>query len=141
MTALWRLAVRDEFSAAHALRGYGGKCERLHGHNFSVELTVEGGSLSGDTALLLDFNILKSLLKEVLTGLDHRVLNETPPFDALNPSSENLARHIWRAVAERLAAHPDPRAAAVRLYGVTVSEKGAQSATYMELPEGVAPRP
>jgi 6-pyruvoyltetrahydropterin/6-carboxytetrahydropterin synthase len=140
VTALWRLAVRDEFSAAHALRGYEGKCERLHGHNFAVELTVEGDALAAGTALLLDFNVLKSLLKEVLTGLDHCVLNETPPFDALNPSSENLARHIWRAAAERLANHPDPRAAAVRLRSVTVSEKGAQSATYTELPETEKPR-
>jgi 6-pyruvoyltetrahydropterin/6-carboxytetrahydropterin synthase len=141
MTDLWRLAVRDEFSAAHALRGYGGRCEGLHGHNFAVELTVEGRTLAADTALLLDFCVLKSLLKDILTGLDHRVLNETPPFDALNPSSENLARHIWRAAADRLAAHPDPRAAAVRLHSVTVSEKDAQSATYMELPEPAKPRP
>ena len=122
MTDFWRLAVRDEFSAAHALRGYKGKCERLHGHNFAV-----------DTALLLDFSVLKRLLKEILGEIDHSVLNETPPFDALNPSSENLARHIWRAAAARLEIHPDPRAAAVRLHSVTVSEKDAQSATYMEL--------
>jgi 6-pyruvoyltetrahydropterin/6-carboxytetrahydropterin synthase len=141
MTALWRLTVRDEFSAAHALRAYEGKCERLHGHNFAVELTVEGRTLTADTALLLDFSVLKSLLKEILAELDHSVLNETPPFHALNPSSENLARHIWQAVAGRLAAHPDPRAAAVRLHSVTVSEKRAQSATYMEPRETAEPRP
>jgi 6-pyruvoyltetrahydropterin/6-carboxytetrahydropterin synthase len=141
VTALWRLAVRDEFSAAHALRGYGGRCERLHGHNFAVELTVEGEALAADTALLLDFTVLKSLLKEILAELDHRVLNATPPFDALNPSSENLARHIWQAAAERLAAHPDPRTAAVRLRSVSVSEKGAQSAIYMELPGTAGSRP
>ncbi|MDR3358403.1 MAG: 6-carboxytetrahydropterin synthase QueD [Desulfovibrio sp.] len=141
MTAFWRLAVRDEFSAAHALRGYGGKCEGLHGHNFAVELTVEGSGLAADTGMLLDFSILKSLLKEILAGLDHRVLNETPPFDALNPSSENLARHVWRAAAERLATHPGSRAGAVRLHSVSVAEKGAQNATYMEMPETAEPRP
>ncbi|MDR3319415.1 MAG: 6-carboxytetrahydropterin synthase QueD [Desulfovibrio sp.] len=132
MTSLWRLAVRDDFSAAHALRGYEGKCERLHGHNFAVEMTVEGQKLTDDTALLLDFSILKTILKDILAGLDHGVLNETPPFDAINPSSENLARHIWQAAATRLKSHPDSRAADVRLASVTVSEKSAQSATYME---------
>jgi 6-pyruvoyltetrahydropterin/6-carboxytetrahydropterin synthase len=132
MTDFWRLSVRDEFSAAHALRGYKGKCERLHGHNFAVELVVEGNSLSVDAALLLDFGLLKRLLKEILGEIDHSVLNETPPFDVLNPSSENLARHIWRTAAARLEIHPDPQAAAVRLHSVTVSEKDVQSATYME---------
>ena len=133
MTALWRLAVRDGFSAAHALRGYKGKCERLHGHNFAVELVVEGRALTPDTALLLDFSVLKTLLKETLAELDHGVLNERPPFDALNPSSENLARHIWQSVAARLEGLSDPQAAAVRLHSVSVAEKGAQSATYMEI--------
>lgn len=131
----WRLTVRDEFSAGHALRHYQGKCERLHGHNFAVELTVQGERLTADTELLLDFKTLKSALKETLTELDHQVLNETPPFDRLNPSSENLARHIWRNVAERLARSPDSQARAVRLVSVSVSEKGSQTATYLETSE------
>lgn len=130
----WRLTVRDEFSAGHALRHYQGKCERLHGHNFAVELTVEGERLTPDTELLLDFKTLKSALKETLRELDHRVLNETPPFERINPSSENLARHIWRAMADRLAADVDPQARAVRLISVSVSEKGSQTATYLEMP-------
>lgn len=129
----WRLSVRDEFSAGHALRHYQGKCERLHGHNFGVELCVEGCELTPDTELLLDFKVLKSALRDVLRDLDHRLLNETPPFDRINPSSENLSRHIWRGVADRLAASPDPQARAVRVVSVTVSEKGSQSATYLEL--------
>ena len=71
----WRLTVRDEFSAGHALRHYQGKCENLHGHNFGVELCVEGRDLTPDTELLLDFKILKTALKDVLRELDHRVLN------------------------------------------------------------------
>lgn len=125
----WRLTVRSEFSAAHALRHYEGRCEHLHGHNFGVELTVQGEKLAEGTELLLDFKILKQELKRVLDALDHQVLNETPPFDLLNPSSENLARHIWRGMEEAL------RGQAVHLYSVTVSEKGAQSATYMETEE------
>ena len=125
--------MRDDFSAGHALRHYEGKCERMHGHNFGVELTVQGQRLTRDTEMLLDFKTLKTGLKTVLDALDHRLLNETPPFDVINPSSENLARHIWRGMAELLATHSDPQAREVRLYSVTVSEKGAQSATYMEV--------
>ena len=130
---LWRLTVRDDFSAGHALRHYEGKCERMHGHNFAVELTVEGSQLAAGTEMLLDFKVLKKGLKAVLDALDHRLLNETPPFDVRNPSSENIARHIWQGMAELLAGHPDPQAREVRLHSVTVSEKEAQSATYMEV--------
>lgn len=137
--SLWRLTVRDEFSAGHALRGYEGKCENLHGHNFAVEVTVEGRCLTPDTSLLLDFKTLKSVLKDVLEGLDHHTLNQTPPFDAVNPSSENLSRYIWQTVAAHLAGHPDPQTAAVRLVSVSVSEKSAQSTTYMEIQENGEP--
>ena len=126
---LWRLAVRSEFSAAHALRHYRGKCEALHGHNFSVEIVVEGGSLQQGTELLVDFGVLKARLNKVLEGLDHRVLNEFAPFDAINPSSENLARHIWQNLAKVME---EP---GVRLHSVTVGEKAGQSATYMEAAE------
>ena len=130
---IWRLTVRDEFSAGHALRHYEGKCERLHGHNFAVELTVEGERLEADTEILLDFKLLKQALKEALEELDHRILNEVAPFEQSNPSSENLSRHIWGRVTRLLAAHPNPQARAVRVYSVSVSEKGAQTATYMEI--------
>lgn len=132
MSGLWRLTVRDEFAAAHALRHYRGKCENPHGHNFAVELSVEGRELAPDTEILLDFATLKGALRATLAELDHRMLNETPPFDARNPSSENLARHIFRAVAERLAGSDDPQAAHVRLVSVSVSERASQTATYME---------
>ncbi len=124
---IWRLTVRSEFSAGHALRHYEGKCEKMHGHNFAVELTVEGDSLSPDTELLLDFKILKRHLKDALETLDHQILNDVPPFDRINPSSENLARHIWQQLRTPL------ETCGVRPHAVTVSEKTAQSATYMEL--------
>ena len=123
----WRLRVRDDFSSAHALRHYQGKCENLHGHNFSVEVCVEGDRLAPDTEMLLDFKIIKTELKAVLSLLDHKNLNATPPFDAQNPSSENLARFIYQELARRLAPH------GVRMHEVTVSEKAAQAATYCEI--------
>jgi len=127
-SAFWRLAVRSDFSAAHALRHYQGKCESPHGHNFLVEAVVEGDSLTPDTELLLDFSLLKKDLKAVLDTLDHKDLNVTPPFDRINPSSENLARHIFKALAPLVAAR------GVRLHSLTVGEKAAQSATYFETP-------
>lgn len=127
LVSLWRLTVRDEFCAGHALRHYQGKCEALHGHNFSVELVVEGQSLTKDTEMLIDFTVLKTHLKAVLTELDHSVLNEHAPFDVRNPSSENLARHIYQRMAHALEGAP------VRIHSVTVGEKASQSATYMEL--------
>lgn len=123
---LWRLTVRSEFSSAHALRHYRGKCENIHGHNYGVEVTVEGRVLSADTELVMDFSELKKLLKNVLDNLDHQLLNRVPPFDSHNPSSENLSWYIWQRMQPGI---PDN----VRLYSVTVSEKAAQSATYMEL--------
>lgn len=126
--SFWRLAVRGEFAAGHALRNYQGKCESMHGHNFAVEAVVEGETLTPDTELVADFSVLKKLLKSVLNKLDHKDLNTTPPFDSINPSSENLSRFIFRELAPLL---PD----ACRLYNVTVSERSAQSATYYEVAE------
>ena len=123
---LWRLTVRSDFSSAHALRHYKGKCENVHGHNYGVEVVVQGDTLSADTELLMDFTDLKKQLKTVLDELDHHLLNDVPPFDVSNPSSENLSRHIWRKLQPGL---PE----GVRLHAVTVSEKAAQSATYMEI--------
>ena len=92
---IWRLTVRDEISAGHALRHYEGKCERLHGHNFAVELTVEGDKLTENVELLLDFKVLKRALKEELAALDHQIINEVPPFDRLNPSA--ISSRTWPA--------------------------------------------
>ena len=127
--SLWRLAVRSEFAAAHALRHYKGKCEAIHGHNFSVEAVVQGDSLVTDMELLVDFSDLKCDLSTVLETLDHKDLNQVPPFDSLNPSSENLARYIYRAMDPLVRAH------GVRMCEVTVSERGPQSATYLEVEE------
>lgn len=128
----WQLAVRDSFAAAHALRNYHGKCEKIHGHNFSVEVKIEGETLSQDTELLLDFGILKHGLKGILEELDHQMLNEIPPFTSMNPSSENIARHIYRAMKSWLQETPEAKAQNVCLVSVTVGESDKQCATYME---------
>jgi len=120
----YELFITADFSAAHQLREYKGKCERLHGHNWRVDLRLAGDRL-GAEGLLLDFTEAKRILREVLERFDHRYLNEVEPFDRLQPSSENIARTIAEAVAEQL-----PVATGVRVVSVTAWESDRCAATY-----------
>lgn len=122
-TPTYTLTVSESFSASHQLRNYGGKCERMHGHNFGVEVAVSGTRLSEDTHILMDFKALRKLLKETLEDFDHRHLNEMDCFAEHNPSSENIAAELYTLLAARL-----PKG--VALDTVTVSEKPGQMATY-----------
>lgn len=128
MDGKWRLTIDEAFCASHQLRNYNGKCEHLHGHNFGVTVEVEGTRLDPEVEILVDFGELKRLTREVVAGLDHAHLNDLPAFARHNPSSENLARHIYRALADRL---PELSQHA-RIRSVSVSEKGSSRATYLE---------
>ena len=91
---MFEIKVKAEFEAAHRIAGYPGKCDRLHGHNWVVEAAVRGCRLDS-LGMLLDFKELKKALKEEVSQLDHRYLNELEPFGvALNPTAENLAHWI-----------------------------------------------
>ncbi len=98
---MFELTIESSFSSAHNLREYDGACERLHGHNWRVELHVEAGKLDS-CGLAIDFKLLKSELHKVIEGLDHRYLNEITPFDTLNPSAENLAKFIFEKLSKSL---------------------------------------
>jgi len=102
---MYEISVEQEFDAAHALRGYEGKCERLHGHRFRVAVTIRASKLN-DIGLAYDFTVLKKQLGEVLGKYDHTSLNETPPFDEINPSSENIAATVYGEMKTRLGATP-----------------------------------
>ncbi len=117
--------VQDTFSAAHNLRNYEGKCEKLHGHNWLVRVYVCGEKLD-ESGMLIDFKVLKGKLKEVLNYLDHSYLNEIEPFDRVNPSSENIAYFIFQKLKELLRDYP------VRVLKVTVYESHGNGATYQE---------
>ena len=95
---MFEVSVRDHIASAHQLHGYDGPCKDMHGHTWKVEVVVCGDILD-KVGLLTDFKILKSKLKQVLMPLDHVVLNDLPAFKDLNPSTENLARHIYRALS------------------------------------------
>ena len=81
---VYTLTVRTSFAAAHRLRGYEGDCENLHGHNWMVEVTVATEVLDA-RGIAVDFRAMKNALSRLLARLDHRYVNEVPPFDALNP--------------------------------------------------------
>jgi len=99
--AHYELMIETDFSAAHSLRGYAGDCSRLHGHNWRVELYVVCTTLD-DIGLAVDYKILKCELKAALADWDHYNLNDVPPFDDINPSSENVARVLFERMAKRL---------------------------------------
>lgn len=99
---MYSISVEQHFDAAHALRGYKGKCEALHGHRFRVVARIEALSLD-DIGLAYDFAELKAYLAEVISRFDHINLNDIPPFDKLNPSSENIASTVYKELKSRLA--------------------------------------
>jgi 6-pyruvoyltetrahydropterin/6-carboxytetrahydropterin synthase len=99
---VYRISVEQHFDAAHALRGYKGKCEALHGHRFRVVAKIEAKALD-DIGLAYDFTELKAHLAEVISRFDHTNLNDIPPFDKINPSSENIAANIYKELTSRLS--------------------------------------
>ena len=99
--ARFELMVRTDFAAAHALRGYPGDCARLHGHNWRVELYVECSALD-ELGLGIDYKVMKQELKKALAPWDHYNLNDIPPFDTINPSSENVAIVLYKEMSCRL---------------------------------------
>jgi len=120
---MFEVSVRDHIASAHQLHGYDGPCKDMHGHTWKVEMVVCGDTLD-KVGLLADFKVLKAKLKQVLMPLDHVVLNDLPAFKDLNPSTENLARHIYRALRE----HCEP----LRLKHVQVWESDTASVIYHE---------
>jgi 6-pyruvoyltetrahydropterin/6-carboxytetrahydropterin synthase len=111
----WTLKVRDKFSAAHFLKGYGGKCEKVHGHTFQVEVEIPVGELDA-AGIGIDFIEIKKRLAAALP--DHALLNEVFPF---NPSAENLARHLYGELKKHFPVR-----------SLTVWESEDASATYAE---------
>ncbi|HEY0546027.1 MAG TPA: 6-carboxytetrahydropterin synthase QueD [Pyrinomonadaceae bacterium] len=124
MAGQFEVMIERNFSSAHQLRGYKGKCENLHGHNYKIEIYARGRELD-NIGLLVDFGELKDAADELVQYLDHRNINELPPFDEeLNPSAENLARYILERVAARVG---DER---VSVYKVRCFETPTSVATY-----------
>lgn len=98
---MYEISKETSFSGAHNLRGYQGKCEAVHGHNWRVKVFMAATELD-ELGLVVDFKVLGKHLDEALDALDHKDINAIPPFDKLNPSSENIAKYIFDELSNRL---------------------------------------
>ncbi len=90
---MFEICVEHTFAAGHALRNYHGKCENVHGHNYRVQVGIEGAEVD-ENGLLYDFAELKKRLRATSEYLDHQFINDLKPFDEINPSAENIAKFI-----------------------------------------------
>jgi 6-pyruvoyltetrahydropterin/6-carboxytetrahydropterin synthase len=119
---MFKITITKSFSAAHALK-IGGKCEDLHGHNFKVDVTIQGRELNPE-GILIDFRDLKRWTAEVLEELDHKYLNDLPSFSGGCATSEHVARHVYSLIAEKMKGLPS------RIAEVTVWESDNSRVTY-----------
>ena len=126
---MFEVSVEKSFAAGHALRGYRGKCENVHGHNYKVQVTLEGDDLDS-IGLLYDFVEVKRMIQAIVDRLDHQFMNDIPPFDKLNPSAENLARYFYQELQRGL--REPPAAVPVRVGKVKIWETDSTTATYWE---------
>ena len=117
---MFEVCVEKTFASAHALRNYKGKCENVHGHNYRVQVTVQGERLDSN-GLLLDFVDLKRNMNRVVEYLDHRFINELPPFTEINPSAENLAKYFYDEMSTSLVSAVPVRIAEVRIWETDTS--------------------
>jgi 6-pyruvoyltetrahydropterin/6-carboxytetrahydropterin synthase len=122
--SMYELTVITQFAAAHQLRNFRGECEKLHGHNWKVEVSLAGEKLS-DAGLLIDFREVKETTDRILEELDHSFLNELPPFKDQNPSSEHIAAYIFEKLSSTLNNNQ------VRVAKVTAWESDFACASYL----------
>jgi len=124
---MFEVNVESSFSSGHALRGYRGKCENQHGHNYKVRVTLAGEKLDA-CGMLVDFKTISAMTNKVIEQLDHQNLNDLPAFRTLNPSAENLASFIYHRLESLLK---EERVEAT-LRNITLWETDRNSVTYSE---------
>jgi 6-pyruvoyltetrahydropterin/6-carboxytetrahydropterin synthase len=117
---MYEVKIVREFSAAHRVEEYPGNCERIHGHNWKVEVIVKRETLDG-LGMVMDFRKLKEHTDRALEALDHTYLNDTPPFKEANPTAENIAKYIYDEVSK-----------IARVSRVNVFETDSSIASYFE---------
>ncbi len=132
---MYELKVSSTFSSAHNLRGYNGKCENIHGHNWQIEVVVYSELLNG-IGIAVDFKILKNHLKLIMEKLDHKYINELPYFENINPSAENIAKYIFKEFNILLENNNENRnedgTSNVKVKKVNVYETATSMASYYE---------
>ena len=122
---MFEIEIDRSFSAAHQLRGYNGDCCKLHGHNYKITVTVRSSELD-EIGIALDLKKLKAELDALLAEYDHSNLSELADFQAVNPTSENLARTIYRKISEKM------NSGTIRVHRVRVGESDHSAVTYFE---------
>jgi len=121
---MYEVSVEQTFAAGHALRNYKGKCENVHGHNFKVQVVIEGEKLD-ETGLLVDFIDVRNAMRAIIDRLDHVFLNDIEPFTIKNPSAENIAEYFFTEMSQSLKT-----TVPIRIREVKIWETDIQSATY-----------
>jgi 6-pyruvoyltetrahydropterin/6-carboxytetrahydropterin synthase len=122
---VFEICVEAQFSAAHSLSGYQGNCAQLHGHNWIVEVSVKCLELN-NIGIGIDFRDIRQAIKNIINDLDHSCLNEHPEFKDTNPSSENIARFLYRQLGEKI------NSVNAKVSKVKVSETRSAGAYYWE---------
>ena len=125
MTSCYTMKILTDFSAAHLLRDYDGPCSRLHGHNWKVEVNVACRELN-EIGMGVDFSDIKAATKTLIEKMDHRNLNDIPPFDKINPTAENLAAYFYKILSIEL------NDARVAVKNVTIWETDRACVSYTE---------
>jgi 6-pyruvoyltetrahydropterin/6-carboxytetrahydropterin synthase len=126
---MFEVTVEAGFSSGHYLRNYRGKCENPHGHNYKVFVTLVGAELD-EAGMLLDFKLLKQVMRPTVEYLDHRMINDLEPFvSEINPSAENLARYFYQQTSAQLK---EMTAGRVRVKDCTLYETDTSFARYYE---------
>lgn len=125
---MFEITVQADFSSGHYLRDYHGKCENPHGHNYRVLVTLAGEELEPN-GLLLDFKVLKQVLRPTVQYLDHNMINDLEPFTTVNPSAENLAKYFFDRTADELRRMTNGR---VHVKDCTIWETDTSFARYYE---------
>ena len=126
---MFEVTVEAGFSSGHYLRNYRGKCENPHGHNYKVFVTLVGAELD-EAGMLLDFKLLKKVMRPTVEYLDHFMINDLAPFDKeINPSAENLAKYFYEQTSKQLQ---EMTAGRVRVKDCTLYETDTSFARYYE---------
>ena len=125
MTARYTMKILTDFAAAHYLRNYEGVCNRLHGHNWKVEVSVVATELD-EVGMGLDFKVIKDATKQLIGRLDHYNLNDLAPFDKINPTAENISAYLYRELSKEL------NTKTVKVAAVSLWETDRACVTYTE---------
>ena len=121
----YTLKILADFASAHTLRDYPGDCSRMHGHNWKLEVEVTATSLNNHS-MGMDFKTIKTATRELAKTLDHRYLNDIPPFDTLNPTAENIAQYFYQNLSNTLNID------SAKISGVTLWETDRACVRYSE---------